>query len=67
MGYRKGTAVWVEDKDHAWVEAEVIETSEKSISVLTTDGRKVLLCLLVILSPFCFIRMRDRGRGVALM
>ncbi|KAF3326549.1 myosin-15-like protein [Carex littledalei] len=41
MGYRKGTAVWVEDKDHAWVEAEIIESSEKSISVLTTDGRKI--------------------------
>jgi Myosin N-terminal SH3-like domain len=52
MGYRKGTAVWVEDKDHAWVEAEVIQSSDKSVSVLTTDGRKVLLFI-----RFCFLKI----------
>ncbi|KAJ3702510.1 hypothetical protein LUZ61_006215 [Rhynchospora tenuis] len=41
MGYRKGTAVWVEDKAHAWVEAEVIQSSDKSVSVLTKDGKKI--------------------------
>ncbi|KAJ4820451.1 myosin [Rhynchospora pubera] len=41
MGFRKGTAVWVEDKSNVWVEAEVIQSTDKSVSVLTKYGKKI--------------------------
>ncbi|KAK6119602.1 hypothetical protein DH2020_046625 [Rehmannia glutinosa] len=42
MALRKGSKVWVEDKDSAWVEAEVIGFVGKQVQVLTLSGKKVL-------------------------
>ncbi|KAG6511827.1 hypothetical protein ZIOFF_029905 [Zingiber officinale] len=40
MSYRKGSKVWLEDKDSAWVEAEVIDVKDKSVVVLLPLQRK---------------------------
>lgn len=42
MTLRKGSKVWVEDKDVAWIEAEVIDFIGKQVQVLTSSGKKVL-------------------------
>ncbi|KAL7159103.1 hypothetical protein ABFS83_01G006500 [Erythranthe nasuta] len=42
MTLRKGSKVWVEDKDLAWIEAEVIDFTAKHAQVLTSSGKKVL-------------------------
>ncbi|XP_021738908.1 myosin-15-like [Chenopodium quinoa] len=39
---RKGANVWVEDKDLAWIPAEVIDFIGKDVQVLTSSGKKVL-------------------------
>lgn len=35
-------AVWLEDKQSAWVEAEVVDVRDKSV-VVTSQGKKVYL------------------------
>ncbi|CAA0838022.1 Myosin-15 [Striga hermonthica] len=42
MALRKGSRVWLEDKDSAWVEAEVFGFIGKQVQVLTLSGKKVL-------------------------
>ncbi|KAL8501897.1 hypothetical protein ACS0TY_021134 [Phlomoides rotata] len=42
MTLRRGTKVWVEDKDSAWVAAEVVDFVGKQVQVLTSSGKKVL-------------------------
>ncbi|XP_019195644.1 PREDICTED: myosin-15 isoform X1 [Ipomoea nil] len=42
MTLRKGLKVWVEDKDLAWVAAEVTDIIGKQVQVLTENGKKVL-------------------------
>uniref|UniRef100_A0A830CV10 Myosin-15 n=1 Tax=Phtheirospermum japonicum TaxID=374723 RepID=A0A830CV10_9LAMI len=42
MALRKGSKVWMEDKESAWVEAEVIGFDGKQVQVLTLLGKKVL-------------------------
>nr|GMD42803.1 myosin-15-like isoform X3 [Ipomoea batatas] len=42
MTLRKGLKVWVEDKDLAWVAAEVTDFIGKQVQVLTENGKKVL-------------------------
>ncbi|KAH9653108.1 Myosin-15 [Citrus sinensis] len=43
MNLRKGSKVWVEDKDLAWVAAEVVSDSVgRHVQVLTATGKKVL-------------------------
>uniref|UniRef100_A0A803LYP2 Uncharacterized protein n=1 Tax=Chenopodium quinoa TaxID=63459 RepID=A0A803LYP2_CHEQI len=39
---RKGANVWVEDKELAWIPAEVIDFIGKDVQVLTSSGKKVL-------------------------
>ncbi|XP_020571362.1 protein OPAQUE1-like [Phalaenopsis equestris] len=42
MSFGRGAKVWVEDKESAWVEAEVVEVRDKSFVVTTTPrGKKV--------------------------
>ncbi|KAL3497415.1 hypothetical protein ACH5RR_040147 [Cinchona calisaya] len=43
MTLRKGSKVWVEDKDSAWVPAEVSDFIGKQVRVLTHHGKKVLV------------------------
>ncbi|URD93545.1 DIL domain [Musa troglodytarum] len=40
MSYRKGSKVWLEDKDSAWVEAEVIDVKDKLVTVVESTRRK---------------------------
>ena len=58
MSLRKGSKVWVEDRDLAWVAAEVVDFVGKQVQVVTASGKKVdcfvlwnlnsnLTCLLV--------------------
>ncbi|KAJ0981767.1 hypothetical protein J5N97_010022 [Dioscorea zingiberensis] len=39
MSYRKGSTVWVEDKDAAWVEAEVVDVKDAVESFERIRGR----------------------------
>lgn len=41
MSLRKGSKVWAEDRDLAWVPAEAIEFVGKQVRVLTASGKKV--------------------------
>lgn len=47
--YSKGTRVWFEDKDHAWIAAEVVSVTkgnEDTIKLVFVDERgKVRFCL----------------------
>ncbi|XAR57538.1 Myosin ATPase [Bertholletia excelsa] len=42
MSLRKGSQVWVEDKDQAWVAAQVLDSVGKQVQVVTASGKKVL-------------------------
>lgn len=42
MALRKGSRVWVEDRESAWVAAEVSDFIGKQVQVLTQHGKKVL-------------------------
>lgn len=41
MALRRGDKVWVEDRDEAWVEGEVLDFRDKLVLVQTTSGKKV--------------------------
>ncbi|KAJ7966354.1 putative myosin [Quillaja saponaria] len=42
MNMRKGSKVWVEDRNLAWVAADVIESTSKQVQLLTATGKKVV-------------------------
>ena len=42
MSLRKGSKVWVEDRDFAWVAAEVLDFVAKQVRVSTATGKKVI-------------------------
>ncbi|KAJ1404089.1 P-loop containing nucleoside triphosphate hydrolase [Sesbania bispinosa] len=42
MNLRKGSKVWVHDKDWAWLPAEVLEYAGKQVRLATSSGKKVL-------------------------
>ncbi|XP_062160286.1 myosin-15 [Alnus glutinosa] len=42
MSLRRGSKVWAEDRDLAWVAAEALDFVGKQILVVTTSGKKVL-------------------------
>ncbi|KAL6534061.1 hypothetical protein OROHE_013894 [Orobanche hederae] len=42
MPLRKGSKVWMEDNESAWIEAEVIGFVDKQVQVLTVSRKKVL-------------------------
>ena len=41
MNLRKGSKVWVDDRDLAWVAAEVVDSAGKQVQVVTDSGKKV--------------------------
>ncbi|XP_072981787.1 protein OPAQUE1-like [Typha latifolia] len=41
MEFRKGSTVWVEDKQCAWIEADVFDVKDKLVAVITTQGKKI--------------------------
>ncbi|PKA47048.1 hypothetical protein AXF42_Ash011722 [Apostasia shenzhenica] len=41
MSFRRGANVWLEDKDLAWMEAEVVEVREKLVVAVTAQGKRV--------------------------
>ncbi|XP_062101076.1 myosin-15 [Humulus lupulus] len=43
MSLRKGSKVWVEDRNLAWVAAEVIDYGGKQVLVVTVSGKKILV------------------------
>lgn len=45
MSLRKGAKVWVEDKELAWVPAEVVDSAGKQLQLLTPYGKKASLPL----------------------
>ncbi|KAK1263845.1 hypothetical protein QJS04_geneDACA013490 [Acorus gramineus] len=45
MSFRKGSKVWVEDRNSAWAPAEVVRISEREAQVVTSGGRKVVTSL----------------------
>lgn len=49
MNLRKGSKVWAEDRDSAWVAAEVADFAGKQVRVATAAGKKVICCGLCIL------------------
>jgi hypothetical protein len=53
MSLRQGSKVWAEDRDLAWVAAEVLGFSGKRFQVVTASGKKVKEQKLVLL-VFCF-------------
>lgn len=42
MSFQKGSKVWLQDKEYAWVEAEVIDARDKLLVVTTAWRTKVL-------------------------
>ncbi|GAB2250859.1 hypothetical protein Droror1_Dr00017109 [Drosera rotundifolia] len=42
MSLRKGANVWVEDKDLAWVPAEVTDVGNDRVQVVTSSGKKII-------------------------
>ncbi|KAH7656520.1 Myosin ATPase protein [Dioscorea alata] len=45
MSFRKGSMVWVEDKDAAWIEAEVVDVRDKALVVVTAARKKITVSL----------------------
>ncbi|KAM6541919.1 hypothetical protein CsatB_006366 [Cannabis sativa] len=43
MSIRKGSKVWVEDKNLAWVAAEVVDYGGKQVHAVTVSGKKILV------------------------
>ncbi|XP_058725005.1 myosin-15-like isoform X1 [Vicia villosa] len=43
MNVRKGSTVWIPDKELAWVAAEVLDSDGNSVQVLTDSGKKVFV------------------------
>ena len=41
MSVRRGSKVWVEDRDSAWSAAEVVDYVGKQVQVVTVSGKKV--------------------------
>ncbi|KAK9683914.1 hypothetical protein RND81_10G174600 [Saponaria officinalis] len=42
VSFRKGANVWVEDKEFAWIPAEVVDFVRNQVEVVTSSGKKVL-------------------------
>ncbi|GAU41234.1 hypothetical protein TSUD_280330 [Trifolium subterraneum] len=43
MSLRKGSKVWVPDRDFAWFPAEVLESSNKQLRIQTDSGNKIIV------------------------
>lgn len=55
MSLRKGSKVWIPDRDFAWLPAEVLESSEKQVRVEMDSANKVI----ILFPPYLFwLRLR---------
>lgn len=54
MNLRKGSKVWVPDRDLAWVPAEVLESAGKQVRLVTASGKNVRISLKYYLNCFAF-------------
>lgn len=66
--YSKGTRVWFEDKDHAWISAEVVSSTkgnDDSIKLVFVDERGKVNPLPLRVSSFssCYIGNHDKYHG----
>lgn len=43
MNLRKGSKVWVDDRNLAWIAAEITDFVGKQVQVVTASGKKVKL------------------------
>lgn len=43
MNLRKGSKVWAEDKNLAWIAAEVTDFVGKQVQIVTVNGKKARL------------------------
>ncbi|MCI09930.1 myosin-H heavy chain-like [Trifolium medium] len=43
MNVRKGSTVWVPDKELAWIPAEVIDSDDKFVQIVTDSGKTVFV------------------------
>jgi hypothetical protein len=55
MSLRRGSKVWAEDKDLAWVAAEALDFVGKQILVVNTSGKKVGILFFSEGSDFCTV------------
>lgn len=60
MNLRKGSKVWAEDKNLAWVAAEVTDFLAKRVQILTVTGKQVKSWCFYgafggLLSGFCLV------------
>ena len=48
MNLRHGSKVWLEDRDSAWLAAEVLDSDGNRFLLVTDSGRKVVSELIVV-------------------
>lgn len=53
MNLRKGSKVWVPNRDLAWVPAEVLESTGKQVRISTDSGKKVRMSFRPIIFFLC--------------
>lgn len=58
MNLRQGTKVWVQDRDSAWIPAEVLESSGKQVRVATPSGKKVREGSVLFLRNLSMLRLQ---------
>lgn len=67
MNVRKGSTVWVPDKELAWVAAEVIDSDDNSVHLVTDSGKKVsflaVCCWIVVILVVIVDNLSCDGAG----
>jgi myosin V len=67
MNVRKGSTVWVPDKEVAWVAAEVIDSDDNSVHLVTDSGKKVsflaVCCWIVVVLVVIVDNLSCDGAG----
>lgn len=43
-----GSHVWVEDPEIAWIDGEVLDIKGSNATIVTTNGKTVSVCIIVI-------------------
>ena len=51
MNLRKGSKVWAEDKNSAWVAAEVTDFLANQVKILTVTGKQVEFGVFMVFLP----------------
>ena len=54
MSLRHGTKVWLEDRDSAWLAAEVLDSDGNRLLLVTDSGKKVSELIVVVKFRFKF-------------